>query len=115
MKQKLPKIIIIAILSLITALVWAFFDITRAIFKKPDVKVEEITVVPVDPNLDIDTLNSLQNSIFFEEGEVNEVLTPPSPEAEPIPEPISEPTTDPSFEEFIEPEESPEPSPEGTL
>lgn len=92
-KQKLPTIVVIAILTLITTLLWAFFDITRAFLKKPDIKVEASTIVPIDPSLDLETLNLLQSATFFEEGQVAEIVIPSaSPTAEPIIEPSPETT-----------------------
>lgn len=90
-KEKLPRIVVIAILSLVTALIWAFFDITRAFFKKPETKVEATTLSPLNPNLDLETLNTIQNAKFFEEGQVQEniVQTSPSPTTEPTTPPVS--------------------------
>lgn len=115
MKQKLPRIVIIAILTLITATIWAFFDITRVLVKKPDTKVEESAIVPLDPKLDTETLNTLQSSTFFEEGQVPDIVpaTEPSPEA--TPEPTLEAEVEPLTEPSIEPESSPSASPEATI
>ena len=89
-REKLPRIVVIAILSLVTALIWAFFDITRAFFKKPETKVEATTLSPLTPTLDLETLSSIQNAKFFEEGQVQEVVTPTTtiPSTEPTSTPI---------------------------
>ncbi len=96
-KTKLPKIVVIAILSLITAIVWAFFDITRSFIKKPDTKVEGSIIEPIDPTLDVETLTLLEGATFFEEGQVVETINP-SPSAEPSSQPTTSPTLEPSPE-----------------
>lgn len=84
-KQKLPTIVVIAILTLITAILWAFFDITRAFFKKPDIKVETEAISPLDPKLDLETLSLVQSAKFFEEGQVADIVRSVSPTPEPTP------------------------------
>lgn len=96
-KTKLPKIVVIAIFSLITAIVWAFFDISRSFIKKPDIKVEEAVIEPLDPTLDVDTLTLLEGATFFEEGQIVETVAP-SPSVEPSATSTPAPTLEPSPE-----------------
>lgn len=93
---KAPKLVTIAILSLITAVFWVGFEIFRAFTVKPEPPVEATIISPINPTLDVATLSSLQDKVFFEESQISEIVvaTPiPIPEATPIP--TVEPTPTP--------------------
>lgn len=104
-KRKLPRIVVLAIFSLATALVWAFSDILRSLTKPQEIEVAEGVLEPLDPTLNSDAITKMQNSIFFEEGQVSENIVQPSPS----PEAISEPEFETEESESLG-EESPLPS-----
>lgn len=107
-KQKLPKIIMIAVFSLVTALVWAFSDILRSLTKPQEISVPENVLTPLDPTLNQDALTKIQGATFFEAGQVNEATLLPSPEPESTPAPGEELLIEFPEEDLLLQEELPE-------
>ena len=85
---KAPKIVTIAILSLITTVMWIIFSVISTIVKPSKLDVPNEVVEPLDPSLDTGVLNSLPDRTYFSQGST--ILTP----VETI-EPTAEPTTTP--------------------
>jgi hypothetical protein len=90
MKIKAPKLVTIAILTLITIVFGVGFEVYRTFTTKPAPVVPPAIIEPVDPTLDAATLNKLQQRIYFEANQINEA-TPtqspaPAPEVTPTPE-----------------------------
>lgn len=61
--NKLPSIIVLMILSIITLLFWISFTIYRVFTSKPSPVVPEQISQSLSPILDIDTLNKIENRI----------------------------------------------------
>jgi hypothetical protein len=97
MKNKLPNIVTIAILTVTTVLFWVFFTAYRAFTKEAPAVVPEEILAPLDPNLDKEMLGKIKNRYYIEEGQAptfDYQLSSPSP----LPEEISSPeqTSSPS-------------------
>ncbi len=103
MKSSVPKLVTIAVLTLITIVFWAFFGAYRALTKVPQLDFDENILEPVDPTLDTKTLTRLESRIFISDGEIEQLVgqieaqTPsPTPTASATPLPTFGPTATPS-------------------
>lgn len=63
-KDKLPRAIIIIILTSITIVFWVIFNIYSAISKKAPVAVSEEIILPLDPKIDTETINKIEEKIY---------------------------------------------------
>ena len=91
--KKLPNIVVIGIFTLVTALIWGASDLFRSLSKKPETKVSDEVLEPIDPTLDQETLGKIQNTLFFDAGQIPNLPSPsPSPEAA-SPSPTEAPST----------------------
>jgi hypothetical protein len=70
MKPKIPPIIAIAVLTLITAIVWIFLSVYRIYVSKPAISLAPAIVEPVNPTLDKNTIEAVVNRLYIEEGSV---------------------------------------------
>jgi hypothetical protein len=85
-KTPLPNIITLMILSLITTVFWVFFNIYRAFKKVPEVNVPPGVLAPLDANLNMDALNSLEKRFYLEDSlipQAQPATSSPSPQPEP--------------------------------
>lgn len=62
--EKLPGIIIIFILTAITIVFWVSFRIYVTVSNKTPVTVSEEILSPVDPKLDTETINQMEERIY---------------------------------------------------
>ena len=78
-KSKAPSYVTIAILSVITVFFWIIFSILRLLSAPTKISVPDEILTPLNPNLDLDTLNNLENRLFFTEAELGEgqIILPP--------------------------------------
>lgn len=97
---KAPRLVTVAILTTITVVFWVFLSVYRVLTTKPEPNVPPEILAPINPNLDKQTLETLSDRVFFEEGEVT--LPAPLPTAtltpvqQKLPEEIVTPTATPS-------------------
>ena len=105
MKNKVPKLVTIAVLTLITVVFWAFFGAYRALLEVPKIEVDEKILEPVNPTLDTKSLLKLETRIFIPEDEVEQLVgqieaqkpsPSPSPTASATPSPTLGPQATPS-------------------
>lgn len=61
--NKLPSIVIIMILTLITVVFWLMFTIYRAFSTETEIDVSTKVLSPINPNLDKSTLQKMQERI----------------------------------------------------
>ena len=119
-KNKLPSIITILILTLITVVVWVSLSIYWALSKKSAPSIPEEISKPLTPTLDMDSLNKIQARLFLDDSQIPEVtftqsaIPTPQPEATPTLEPEITPVSEPEPEPTPEPEIAPTPEPEVT-
>jgi len=67
-KPKAPKLVTIAITTTITVIFWIFFTLYQVLTTKPSPSVEPELLEPIDPTLNIDILDKINDKGFFEEG-----------------------------------------------
>lgn len=106
-KQKLPSVISLLILTMITAVMWIGFTVYRALTSTPTPTVPVEISSPLTPALDKDTINKIESAIFYGESEVPQLnfVSTPAPSA--IPTPLATPV--PSATPEASPSASPTP------
>lgn len=62
---RVPSLVSIAILTAITLIFWAFFTAYRVFTTKPPLTVPTELTEPLTPNLDRNTLDKIESSVFF--------------------------------------------------
>lgn len=100
-KNKLPSLVVILILTLITVIMWISFNIYRSLTAKPAPAVPLEISEPLTPSLDTQTLNELNSKLYLNQSQIPEAVptvqatTIPTttPEVLPTATPISSPTT----------------------
>lgn len=60
MKNKLPSVIALLILTFITIIFWVSFNIYAVFTKKVPVVVSEEILLPLDPKLDTEIINQME-------------------------------------------------------
>lgn len=73
MNNKLPGFVKTLILTLITALAWLIFSITRALAIKPSPVVPKEISEPLTPTLDTQTIDNLQLKLHFDDSQIPEI------------------------------------------
>lgn len=66
-KKKTPALVNLAIYTTITIFLWMFFDIYRALKKEVVLDIDNKILEPVNPNLDKNLLDELDQSIYYDE------------------------------------------------
>ncbi|KKS96172.1 MAG: hypothetical protein UV71_C0001G0046 [Microgenomates group bacterium GW2011_GWC1_43_13] len=101
-KTKLPSLITILILTLITGVLWVSLSTYRAFTAKPSESVPEEISNPIDPTLDQATIKKIESGIYFDSSQIPENLvtapiptTPAQPAQSPLPTPTLEATPTP--------------------
>jgi hypothetical protein len=75
-KDKLPSLVSILILTLITSVVWVALNIYRSFAQKPALVVPENISRPLTPTLDQDTINAIESTLFLDTSQIpNEVAS----------------------------------------
>lgn len=105
-KNKLPSIVTILILTLLTSILWVSFSTYRAFVAKPSESVPKEISNPITLTLDKDEIKKIESGIFFDSSQIPEnivtaalstvptqpILTPlpiPTPETTPSATPVS--------------------------
>ena len=96
-KSKIPSLVTVIILTIITLVFWLFFSIYQVFTKTPQLNVAPQIIEPLDPLLDKNALDKLQGTTYFEESQIPQtVLATPTPEAIISPSVTPTPTASPS-------------------
>lgn len=117
-KSKLPNIVAILILTLITVVMWVGLSVYHAVTTAPPPVVSPAVSEPLTPTLDTQAIELIESSLFLDDSQVpDNVVTGIVPTAtvqpEPTPEPTEEPVTEPTPEASeTPPAETPTPTPE---
>ena len=98
-KEKQPKIISLAILTLITSVLWIFFSLYRVFTEKTELKVPEEILTPLSPNLNEKIISEIENRVFIEENQIPDSVIKQVFETE-----IAEPASSPEINEVEETE-----------
>lgn len=90
-KPPAPRLVTVAIFTTITVIFWIFFSVYTVLTQTPDIKVPPELLEPIDPTLDVESLEELSERVHYEEVDVTTpiivVSTPsPEPEVSPLPE-----------------------------
>lgn len=64
MKKKLPNLVVLSILTLITSLFWIGFNIYQALTREPSPIVPPDVILQIDPKLDTDTITLMKNKSY---------------------------------------------------
>lgn len=101
-KTKLPNIVSILILTMITTVMWVGFSIYRAFNQAPPPSVPADISASLTPSFDTNTVNKVESALFFSESQVPVITAIPSGSASPAPTtrptltPLGTPTASPS-------------------
>jgi hypothetical protein len=99
-RNKLPSLITILVLTLLTIILWVSFSVYRAITAKPTESVPAAVSNPITPTLDQTEINTIESAVFLDNSQIPQNLVaasaPPSPVPVPIPTPITTPVASPS-------------------
>lgn len=108
-KSKMPSIVSVLILTLITVVFWVTFDVYR-LFNQADVPVVTESVSrPLTPSLDQNAINQIESRIFIDNSQIpddvvisnNDIIVTPdtTPDATPVPDSPSPNPVDATTEE----------------
>jgi len=97
-KNKLPNIVTLAIFTTITIFAWIFFDVYRALTEKTDLNIASELLEEVNPSLNTEVLEFIENSNYLSIDEATEFINQASSEQ-------AQPPTPTEVQENIEPEE----------
>jgi len=70
-----PRLVTVAIFTTITVIFWIFFSVYTVLIKTPDIKVPSELLEPIDPTLDLESLQDVSTKIHFEESDVESLPT----------------------------------------
>lgn len=73
-RKKLPIILNLAIITMITSMVWVGFEIYRSISKEPGVAVPPEIAAELSPNLDLEILSAISERVYLEDNEIDSPL-----------------------------------------
>jgi len=69
-KNKLPSVVSILILTLMTVILWITLSIYHAFTTKPAVSVPEEISMPLTPTLDTDTIKKIEEGIYLDSSKI---------------------------------------------
>lgn len=84
--KKLPNLVSILVLTLITVVMWIAFNVYRAILTTTGPSASSVSdevSSPFTPSLDKDTIDEIESKIFLDESQIPNTTF--SPEATPLP------------------------------
>lgn len=76
-KLKAPGLVTVAIFTTITIVFWVFYSLYTILISPSSQKVPPEILAPISPTLDVETLDKLQDRVFFKEGEAKVFIAPP--------------------------------------
>ena len=96
-KRKLPSLISILILTVLTSVVWISVSAYLAFTSKPAISVSKEISDPITPTLDQDTMKKIETKLYFDSSQISEsAVTLPTPGTTSRPTPTAIPTLSPS-------------------
>ena len=107
-KEKTPKIVSLAILTLITSVLSIFFSLYRLFTEKSDIKVSAEIIEPLSPNLNEKVISEIENRVFIEQNQIpDNIIT-----KEPVPNETEKqsPSPEPTGQQLEQGEAEPEPT-----
>ena len=95
-KTKLPSIISVLILTLITVIMWVSLDVYRALKKPTEITVPKEISQSLNPTLDQESIKKVESRNFLDDSQIPNVISSPSTATPgPTVAPITETTTQP--------------------
>lgn len=82
-KQKLPTLVVIAILTTVTIVFWIIYSLYNSIVSKPVLNIPSGVLDEVSPEIDIPALDKIGQRVFFEEDQIGTLNQSASPSASP--------------------------------
>jgi hypothetical protein len=70
-KPKAPRLVTVAVFTTITIIFWVFMGLYNLITSKPPANVDPELLKPINPTLEQEALNRLENRVFFEPGQTS--------------------------------------------
>lgn len=95
-KSKLPSLISILILTLVTVAMWVGFSIYRAFVQSPTPVVPAAISAALTPSLDTSTIGNVEGRLFLNDSQIPEVNVSATSTPAPAASPINIPTASPS-------------------
>lgn len=89
-KIRAPRLVTVAIMTTITIIFWVFFGVYSVLTTKPPVDVPPEILEPISPELNTEALGKIEQRVFFEEGEIEELVVKVTPKPSPSPTPFFE-------------------------
>ncbi|MEK7521488.1 MAG: hypothetical protein AAB599_01660 [Patescibacteria group bacterium] len=71
--QKGPNVMLFAVLTTITIFVWIGFEVYSILNQKTLEAIPDSVLLPIDPNLDLETLKKLESRRNFSDAEITTV------------------------------------------
>jgi hypothetical protein len=93
-KAKMPSLLTIAILTVITVIFWIGLDVYRALTQKPAPEVGPKILAPIDSSLDTQSLDKLEKRVYIDQFQAATASQPPTPK--PSATPIAIPSPNPT-------------------
>lgn len=109
-KNKIPSLVSILILTLITAVIWVSFSIYRSITTQAPPPVPENISQPLTPTLDQDAINKVESGILFGSSQIPQNVasaTPPTGTGLTLPTPTAFATPTPTATASASPSATP--------
>ncbi|HKB88184.1 MAG TPA: hypothetical protein VKC53_00900 [Patescibacteria group bacterium] len=78
-KTKLPSLIPILILTLVTVVMWVSFDVYRAFNKPVETKIPVTVSEPLTPSLDKDAIKQIESRNYLDDSQIPENIISSSP------------------------------------
>jgi len=91
-KRKTPTLVTSAVLTLITIFFWAGFEVYRSLTIKPEPSVPPAILNPLNPNLDVDSLNNIQQRLYFDDSQIGSTSATITPVVAPTASPLASAT-----------------------
>ena len=107
-KEKTPKIVSLAILTLITSVLSIFFSLYRVFTEKSDIKVSAEILEPLSPDLNDKVISEIEKTVFIEQNQIPDNIIV----KEPIPNETEKqsPSPEPTGQQLEQGEAEPEPT-----
>lgn len=93
-KAKIPSIVAVMILTVVTVSVWIVFSVVRIFTTEPTPSIPPEILNPLNPNYDKTAVDKIQERIYFDKEQVFETVQP-SPSPSPTASPVASPTATP--------------------
>ncbi|MCX7928677.1 MAG: hypothetical protein N2558_03245 [Patescibacteria group bacterium] len=71
LKPKPPKVVVLIFLTTITTIFWVFYTVYSIMTKNLPINIPQEMLNTVNPNLDLETLNSIQEKIFYDKEQLS--------------------------------------------